>query len=236
MQRTGVAIKCNFCNGGSDIDKFHYGYNGVCSKDVIKHNIETARYDWCSHPRCACNRFNRGEITYEQLRQEYEKDRYSICYESVMIDKWEASAGWDHNGVRGERPRKMLGAEVGSLAVLTLVTPNSFENERRVFALFLIDEYFVGDDENEGYIASKSKHRLHFTRKETNDLRFWSFYENENTLDKRWGSGLYRYLSDEQSINILNQVIAVKAGTEDELLAKEIFDVFCKNRAVKPKS
>jgi len=114
-----------------------------------------------------------------------------------------------------------------------LVTPNSFEYERRIFALFLIDEYFEGDDTYEGYVASTGKYRLHFTRRETNDLRFWDFYENTNSTDKRWGSGLFRYLSDEQCARILYKAMLLKQGTEDETLAEEMYRHYCMSKGVK---
>lgn len=233
-EKTNIAFKCNYCNGGSQQDKMHYGYNGVCTPAVIEYNIRKMKYEWCTHPRCACFRFYNHEITYEQLQQEYQEQGF-VCYESAMLNQWEALAGWDNKGKRGDRPRRILEADVGSLAILTLVTPNSFEYERRIFALFLIDEYFEGDNENEGYVASKSKYRLHFTRKETNDLRFWNYYSNENSSDRRWGSGLFRYLTDNQSAQILHQAMMLKCGTEDEELAKEMLEHYCKAKEIDKK-
>lgn len=40
MNKTNLAFKCNCCNGGSDIDRMYYGYNGVCSEAVIKYKID----------------------------------------------------------------------------------------------------------------------------------------------------------------------------------------------------
>lgn len=234
MEKSNIAFKCNFCNGGFEHDKQHYGFNGVCTPGIIEHNIKKKKYEWCSHPRCACYRYYKGEMSYQEVWDEFYKVG-SVCYESVMLNNWEALAGWDNNGKRGERPRKILGADIGSLAILTLVTPNSFEYEHRIFALFIIDEYFEGDECNEGYVACRGKYKLHFTRRETNDLRFWDFYENENSTEKRWGSGLFRYLNDEQSARILHRAMLLKRGTDDEALAEEMFKRYCRSKNIRLK-
>lgn len=230
-EKSNIAFKCNYCNGGFEQDKQHYGFNGVCTPGVIEHNIKKMKYEWCSLPRCACARFYNGEFTYDQVWDEF-RSVGSVCYESVMLNKWEALAGWDTSGKRGERPRKILGADLGSLAVLSLVTPNSMEYERRIFALFLIDDYFAGDDENEGYVACRSQYRLHFTRKETNDLRFWNYYSYENTDKRKWGSGLFRYLTDEQSARILHQAMLLKRGTPEATISKDIYERFCMTKGL----
>ena len=165
-------------------------------------------------------------------------DEYgSVCYESSMLNSWIALAGWDNNGEHAGRRRTIRNAEIGSLAVLTLVTPNDEESNRRIFALFIIDEYFeggIGDDgeDCEGFVACTTKYKLNFTKKETNDLRFWNFYSNENTSQCRWGSGLFRYLSDEQSAQILKQAVEVKKGTSEEECAKEIFHTYCEEHGL----
>lgn len=149
-----------------------------------------------------------------------------------MLDKWEALAGWDNKGKRGDRPRRILNTDIGSLAILTLLTPNSYEYERRIFALFLIDIYEKGDEINEGYVASNSPYRLHMTRKETNDLRFWDYYSNENSTDARWSSGLFRYIDDESAAKVLKQAMILKKGAEDENLAIEMYEVFCMSKDI----
>ncbi len=233
MEKTNIAFKCNFCNGGREKYKDYYGYRGICSPGVIEYNIKVAKNEWCTHPRSACMRFYKKEIGYRRLERIYHKEG-SLCYESIMLKNWEASAGWDNKGKRGDRPRKILGADIGSLAILTLVTPNSFENERRIFALFFIDDYEAGDDELEGYVSSNSKYRLHMTRKETNDMRFWDYYSNEKSSDPRWSSGLFRYIDDESAAKILKQAMILKKSTQDEDLAKEMYERYCDLKFIDP--
>ena len=227
MEKKNIAFKCNFCNGGSDVDKMHYGYNGVCTSSVIEYNIEKMKYEWCTHPRCACYQYYTGRMSYSALKDQYRRDG-SVCYESAMLKNWEALAGWDNKGKNGDRPRRILGTEVGNLAILTLVPPNMKGESRRIFALFLIDEYEEGDgEEYEGRVASRGEFKLHFSRKEASSLSFWDYYRNENTDEQRWGSGLFRYLDDEAAARILRQAMLLKTGTKDEKLARRMFENFC---------
>jgi len=166
------------------------------------------------------------------LEEIYNKEG-SVCYESAMLNKWCALAGENNNGPRAGEVRTIKNSDFGSLALLSLVTPMDEEKNRRIFALFIIDDYFEGgftEDgyEQAGYVACNSDYKLNFTRAETNDLRFWDYYSNENATDCRWGSGLFRYLSDERAAQILKQAVKVKRGTEDEALALNILEYFCK--------
>jgi hypothetical protein len=235
LGKTNLAFKCNFCNGGKT--NTNYGFNGVCSKDVIEYNIKKAKYDWCSQPRCACNLFYRKKITYEDLQEFYRREGY-VCYESAMLNQWKALAGYNNNGIRAGEARTIRNSEIGSLAILTLVTPNDVEENRRIFALFLIDDYYVGGidgygNEGEGFVACTSRYKLNFTRRETNELMFWNYYSNENTSECRWGSGLFRYFTHEQAAQILKQAEFVKTGTNEEKLANEFLEYYCKIHSIK---
>lgn len=230
MGGTNMAFKCNFCNGGKT--STNYGFNGVCTEGVIEYNITKAKYDWCSQPRCACNQYYRREISYEQLLEIY-KTEGSVCYESTMLNEWKALAGFNNNGVRAGEARNIRNAEIGSLVILTLVTPQDTEYNRRIFAMFLIDDYYEGgfDDHEgmqEGFVACNSKYKLSFTRKETNELMFWNYYSNENTTECRWGSGLFRYFPNEQAAQVLKQAALLKTGTNQEHLAKKCLEHYCK--------
>ena len=61
-KRENIAFKCNYCDGGASNKQI--GYAGVCSKNMIKHNIIEAKRTWCSSEQCECSRFLNGELTY----------------------------------------------------------------------------------------------------------------------------------------------------------------------------
>ena len=42
-KRANIAFKCSFCDGGQSESKQLIGFNGACSDDMIRHNIEIER-------------------------------------------------------------------------------------------------------------------------------------------------------------------------------------------------
>ena len=61
VEKPNIVFKCNYCDGGSN--KYHIGYMGACSDDMIRYNILEAQHSWCSDPDCACSQYLYGEIT-----------------------------------------------------------------------------------------------------------------------------------------------------------------------------
>lgn len=149
------------------------------------------------------------------------EEDFGPCYESVTLQQWVAYAGANEDGT----PRHIRTAEEQSFCILTTVSPNMSEKERRIFAAFLIGDVFQGDDEREGYVAADQDYRLEFSPKETNELRFWDFYTNPNHPEsKKWGSGLIRYFDDATAVKMLSRMVEVKAGKAEEQKAKEMLD------------
>ena len=66
------------------------------------------------------------------------------------------------------------------------------------------------------------------TPDEAQKLKFWDYYFCPNAPEViKFGSGLHRYLSDDQAAQILRDVVALKKGTAQEALAHEFFEYFC---------
>ena len=123
--------------------------------------------------------------------------------------------------------------QVNSLAVLTTREPYAAEKERFIFGVFLVDEAYEGDNREEGYVTTTSKYKISLSLNEAKQILFWNYYHNENAPEKvAWGQGLHRYVSDIQAASILHDIVIVKAGTEDEALAKEFLEYFCKINGV----
>ena len=77
--RANIAFKCNFCNGGASKDQI--GFNGVCSDDIIKNNIEVEKRTWCGSDDSDCNKYLKGELTRKELDDKCENGGF-VCYES----------------------------------------------------------------------------------------------------------------------------------------------------------
>ncbi len=228
--RENIAFKCNYCDGGKS-DK-EIGFNGVCSDEIIKNNIEIEQRTWCSSKESDCLSYLNGEISRLELDSIHNDGAY-VCYESQMLREWKAMAGIVQRGDRAGQPMKLNKVQNNSLCVLTTRLPNTREEDRFIFGVFLVDENYEGDNFEEGYVSTKSKYKIKLSPKEAERMLFWSYHANENQPEvARWSSGLHRYFNDEQAIQILRDLALIKKDTEDKELAEEFLQYFAQINAI----
>lgn len=215
--KTNLAIKCNYCDGGQC--KEYFGYMGACSDEVIRYNIEKRQYQWCCDEQSPCNQYYNGFIDREELDSQCSYEGY-VCYESQIFREWKVY------------PYAQLSKDAtNSLAVLTTREPDTDESDRFIFGVFLIDDMHL--DGEFSYVAAKSKYKLSLTSQEAKSMKFWKYYSNRNSSEKqRWGQGLYRWLHDIEAAQILRDIVTIKKGTESEAFAREFFEHFCKINAI----
>lgn len=213
-----VAFKCNYCDGGKDENGI--GFAGPCMFDTNnrERNISFKVKDWCSNKRGVCSKYWNKEISKEELLESYENGH--CCYESYLLSDWTFTVGQFKNGmskcIRNAKERKV--------ALFTTVFPGEPEENRCIFAAFVIDELFEGDINNPGFVSSKYKETgVSFTEEEARKLKFWDFYRNPNSpTSLKWGSGLFRYLSDAAVLRILRAAIDVVENDDKKKAIKDI--------------
>lgn len=192
---------------------------------MIRNNILKEKRVWCSQEECPCYLYYTGQITREELDEDCENESY-VCYESQFLRKWKAYAGLYHNGIHADEPKKIKKNVYHSLCVLTTKEPDQSEMERYIFAVFLIDEFFEGDDQDEGHVSGNSKYKIELSKEQAKKMFFWKYYHNENSPQKtQWGSGLFRYF---EAAQILRDIVELKKGMRDEGLADEFYRYYCK--------
>jgi hypothetical protein len=221
-KRDSVVFKCNYCDGGKTPDQV--GYAGVCSDETINHNISVINRTWCSDDESLCKKHSDGEITRKELDTKHQEGDF-VCHESQMLEKWTAAAGVN----KGTR-KKLKRVQPDSLCILTTRDPlDKGEDERYIFAAFIIDKTFEGDTQREGYVSASSEYKIKLSQKEAHLMPFWNYHSNESQSSRAfWGSGLYRYVSNTQAAQILRDIVKIKKGTSEEELADRIFEHFCK--------
>lgn len=223
---SNLAFKCNLCNGGQTADNI--GFNGVCSDEMIEANIKVEKNAWCKADESPCSKYHNNEITREELDQQFTDDQF-VCYESRMLGEWRAGAGFVLNGKNKGKPKKLARVRKDSLCILTTRDPQDAEEDRYVFAVFLIDEFSEGTDTEEGYVKSNSKYKLALSKEEAKNVMYWNYYSNANNPKNiSWNSGMHRYVHDDQATQVLRDIVNIKKDTEDEELAKEFLDHYCK--------
>lgn len=225
IARANIAFKCNFCDGGKS-DK-QVGFDGVCSDSIINNNIAVEHRTWCNSDDSACLEYYNGRISREVLDQKC-NDSGFVCYESQMLRDWKALAGIVQNGERKGEPMKLHQVQRNSLCVLTTRNPGSCENERYIFGVFLVDDTYEGDGNEEGYVSTTSKYKLKLSPNEAQKMLFWNYHWNSNNSEiPAWNSGLHRYYQDDVAAQILRDIVEMKKETNDYVLAKEFLDYFC---------
>ena len=163
-----VAFKCTYNDGGKD--KNGIGFSYICSDEQIRRNIKEGR-SWCSNESCACKEYYDGVISRHELDSVNDNGGW-VCYESVMLIDWKAQAG-ERNSNVSQKPVtiKIRNAYKDSLAILTTRIPGSPEQERIIFGLFIIADYYEGDEDTAGYVSAHSKYRLVFSAEEGRRLK-----------------------------------------------------------------
>lgn len=216
LTKGNIAMKCTFCDGGSS--KKSLGFNGICNKDNIKLNISQGRVN-CNDS--ICRQYYDGVISYGEPKRHFKNDGF-LYYDSSFMNQWKVYAGWHHKGPHKGETMKFRNVQRNKLTVLTTRLPDETEKERVIFAVYLIKDYFEGDNVDEGYFEADDYFRIQLTPKEAEHIKFWKYYCNEKSpLRIQFGSGLYRYLSNEQAIQIIKDIVRVKEGIEEKDLALE---------------
>jgi hypothetical protein len=227
---SNIAFKCNYCDGGKSEEIV--GYKGICSDEAIRYNINTAKHIWCKQKENKCYKYLQGDISREEINRFYEETKTefskSVCYESQMLEIWVAGAGITQSGAKKGTPMSLKNARANSLALLTTKLPDDKDENRFIFAVFLIDENYEGDNMEEGYVGANPKYRIQLSLEEAKELKFWDYYFNPNKPEKIvFGSGLHRYLTDTQSAQVLSKICQIKKGTGEEELSKEFLEHYC---------
>ena len=225
QERVNIAFKCNFCDGGQSSEQV--GFNGICSDEQISKNITVEKRPWCTNAECPCSQYHNQEITRAEL-DDVQKDGGFACYESQILRDWKASAGTILQGVNSGKSKKLKQVQTNSLCVLTSREANMPEGSRFIFAVFLVDETYEGDEQDPGFVGTSSPYRLMLSPDEAKHLLYWNYYVNAGKpATPSWGTGLHRYLDDEQAAQILRDLVEIKKGAADEQLANEFYDYFC---------
>jgi len=161
-------------------------------------------------------------MSYEEL-----KKFDDLCYESNVFRLWQFGAGGVIKGKNKGKPNRLLGVKRNSLCVFTTKKPFSSSLNRIVFAVSIVAGSIEGGEYEAGLVKSHEKYRLMLTDEQADKVCFWDYYQNNSEKkDKFWGTGLYRYISDEVAIAILRAIVEVKKGAVDEALAEEMLEYY----------
>ncbi len=217
-----VAIKCTYNNGGEGV---LVGFNGACTEDVIKQNIESGRV-WCNDPTCLCRKY------YDRGFKGEKPD--GPCNESRLFRNWEFGAGTYRNGKRKGEPIPLPNVVKGKIAILTTRFPTDKEEDRKIIGFYKISE--VHRDSNSETLMEADDHfRVRLPIEEAKGLYFWDYYRNKDGGAK-WGTGLVRYLTDYQVAQILADLKQTLRDEETKRVVSSLLSQDLSGVAVVPPS
>jgi len=226
----GIALKYNYCDGGSN--RQNIGFYGVCSDLMIRENIKKLKRVWCSSEDSPCKQYLDGSITRGELDDIF-NDGSFVCYESRLLRDWIAAVGRYQSEDKYDKPKTISNVRPNRLCVLTTRKPLTSENDRIIIAAFIIKDVVHGNDSVEGNVTAYDRYRIQLTRKEADMMPFWNFYKNKSKSDTpAWSSGLFRYLTDVQSAQVLKEIVKIKTDMKQKDLAQEMLQFFLEKNAI----
>ena len=225
-----VIYKANYNDGGRDRSKL--GFDGVCSDEIIKYNVYERKRSWCSNECSDCYKYLNGQMTREELDDKM-IDGY-VCYDSKLLSDFSVEAGIKYYANGEEKPIRILKAGIDKLCVMTTVEPGKDTEDAIVFGMFIIGDVFVGTEYESGELSCNPDYCLTFSPKEARQFKLWEHYHNANSREKKWGSGLLRYATDDMAISFLKKAIELKRGTADKKQAIEMYKYFCEKNGIWP--
>jgi len=185
-QLQSVAFKVTWVYGE------HGPWTTPCTPEGRRIHIRDEGRVWCSQPECRCNDL---VDTEERLPEDEEP-----CYDSRAPRDFRFSAGVYHDGPRAGQPIPMKQTGVGKLAFLTSRRHDMSEEDRVIIACFRIDG--VGPREDyEGTFVWAEKGSPYARRVPPDRIgeapRFWDY--RKGGAEPVWGSGLFRYIPDDEA-------------------------------------
>lgn len=180
-----LAVNAVYCDGGRNDNAV--GFNGVCSDSVLEQNVNATDGRWCTKHDCRCGVYAMEKGT--AIRRELDRlmeDGGFVCPESRMLRDWVVSEGVDND----RRPRN-LNIDEGKICVLTTVDPQDNEEDRYIFAIYIIGS--IDKDINGiARVWADSRCRYAFSPEDAKKMKFWDFFPDED----EWGNDRFILLDD----------------------------------------
>jgi len=171
-------------------------FTSPCTAEGRETNIQIEQKVWCSHRENDCYKVYAAGNKGGPVKR-------SPCYDVGAFSDWAFSGGVLHSGPRRGQPIPLRFAKTGKWAFLTSKAVDTKESDRLVLGCFEITD-ITGSDEEEMWVSGRTGERVPNSSLQSAP-RFWKFYRQSG--GPRWGSGLFRYLSDGQAMRLRDAVM-----------------------------
>jgi hypothetical protein len=201
LETMHMVMKCAF-NDGVQADEFE-GWQGLCTPSTMRYNVRRSSGLWCTLEECECR----------EWIDEWNPDDWTpidSCWESRLFREWKMGTGFYHSGPLKGLPRRPRQHHKGAIVLLTTVEPGKGDIDRVVFGV--LGNTFLDRQENGAYVvAGERKYSLALTRE-----NWLSYYEDvkDEIPNRWWGSGLFRYLDEQEVFRYLDNLEAHLEGVD----------------------
>lgn len=208
-----VAFKCTYNDGG---DAGFVGFGGTCTNGNIIRNVKTHPRRWCSASPNPCRQFCDNGFRGRRPHRP--------CYESEIIEHWRFGPGTYQTKDRDGKPIPMKYAQVGKVAILTTRHPDrDTERERIVFGVYKIEDVNAGDS-GEIWIKGSTEYAIRLSESAAFALPYWRYKRLKEGTPPTWGSGLFRYLSDQEVTNFLHALSPHLRSAQDRTVLEDLME------------
>jgi len=205
--RFHIVVKCNY-NNGQEGD--YVGFSSICSDEQIKNHIEQ-RDSMCSQPFGQCSEYYKSDFRGIKPK--------SACMESVLFKDWQYDAGHFWSGKRAGKPKHLRKDPTGNLAIFTTIFPGDREIHRRIIGLFRIKKV-VDEPEKPTTLIGDKKLGIRLLLRDSKQLYYWKYANTKGGA--RWGSGLIRYLNNDQAHAILEDLLKILDSDNHRNIVKKL--------------
>ena len=145
----------------------------------------------------------------------------------VIFTDWQVSTGTIQSGKNEGQPNKVARLRPNSAVLLTVRASDEEEVDRKIIGLYMVNETFSGELNDEGMITAHENYRIRLTKEESDKMLFWNYYINKNYPHRTtWNSGRYRYYDNVMTAQILTDLISLKTDENEKELAERFLAYF----------
>src|SRR5690554_397927 len=145
----------------------------------------------------------------------------------AIFTDWQVSTGTIQSGKNEGQPNKVARLRPNSAVLLTVRASDEEEVDRKIIGLYMVNETFSGELNDEGMITAHENYRITLTKEESDKMLFWNYYINKNYPHRTtWNSGRYRYYDNVMTAQILTDLISLKTDENEKELAERFLAYF----------
>lgn len=152
--------------------------------------------------------------------------------ENVWND-WKVSTGTVQSGKKKGQPNRPARLSLNSAGLLTARESDKQEEARRILGIYMIQEAFTDDLNEDSMVPAHAEFRVKLTDQEADQMLFWNYYINKSYPDRMtWNSGKFRYFENIWIAQILKDIIAMKEDEEEIKEAENFLEYYCNLNAL----